>query len=75
MALVLSTVEEITQAISKETATLSIVIPLIRVLLKSWERQGNDKGIRTMKKEMTISLKSENKLLVIATILDPCFKD
>ena len=81
MVLVLSPVEEITQAISKETATLSIVIPHIRVLLRSWERQDDDLGIRTMKKEMTTSLKSrfagieENQLLAIATVLDPRFKD
>ena len=39
MVLVLSPVEEITQSISKETATLSVVIPNIRVLLRSWENQ------------------------------------
>ena len=50
MVLLLSRVEEITQAISKETATLSFVIPDIRVLLRSWERQDDDMGIRTMKK-------------------------
>ena len=35
IVLVLIPVEEVTQAISKQTATLSIVIPLIRVLLRS----------------------------------------
>ena len=81
MVLVLSPVEEITQATSKETATLSIVIPHIRVLLRSWEKQDDDMGIRTMKQEMTTSLKSrfagleENQLLAIATVLDPRFKD
>ena len=34
MVLVLTPVEEITQAISKQTATLSMVIPLIRVLCR-----------------------------------------
>ena len=38
MVLVWSPVEEITQAISKETATLSIVTPHIQVLLRSWEK-------------------------------------
>ena len=77
----LSPVEEITQSISKETATLSVVIPNIRVLLRSWEKHHDDQGIRTMKGEMIKSLKSrfagieENRLLSIATILDPCFKD
>ena len=81
MALVLSPVEEVTKSISKETATLSVVIPNIRVLLRSWEKQEDDVGIRTMKLEMIKSLKSrfagveENRLLSIATILDPRFKD
>ena len=35
MTLMLGPVEEIIQAISKQTATLSLVIPFIRVLLKS----------------------------------------
>ena len=81
MVLVLSPVEEITQSISKETATLSVVIPNIRALLRSWEKQEDDLGIRTMKEEMVKSLKSrfagveENMLLSIATLLDPRFKD
>ena len=81
MVLVLSPVEEITQSISKETATLSVVIPNIRVLLRSWEKQDDDQGIRTMKGEMIKSLKTrfagveENRLLSIATIVDPRFKD
>ena len=45
-------VEEITQSISKETATLSVVIPNISSLLRSWERQDNDQGIHTMKEEI-----------------------
>jgi len=35
MALVLSPVEEVTKSISKETASLSVMIPNIRVLLRS----------------------------------------
>ena len=35
MTFVLEPVEEITQVISKETATLSTVIPFVRVLLRS----------------------------------------
>ena len=34
MVLILAPVEEITQAMSKQTATLSMVTPMIRVLLK-----------------------------------------
>ena len=39
MVLILAPVEEITQAISKQTATLSMVIPMNRVLLRSWEKE------------------------------------
>ena len=52
MALVLSPVEEVTKSIGKETATLSVVIPYIRVLLRSWEKQDDDVGICTTKLEM-----------------------
>ena len=78
---VLEPVEEITQVISKETATLSTVIPFVRVLLRSWEKEGDDRGIQTMKHQMTQSLKSrfagieDNKLLCLATLLDPRLKD
>ena len=53
----------------------------IILLMRSWEKQDDDQGIRTMKGEMIKSLKSrfagveENRLLSIATILDPRFKD
>ena len=55
----------------------------IRALLWSWEKQddGQDQGIHTMKEEMIKSLKTrfagaeENRLLSIATMLDPHFKD
>jgi len=48
MVLVLSPVEE---SISKETATLSVVVPNTRVLLRLWEKQEDDQGICTMKLE------------------------
>ena len=60
MTLVLAPIEEITQAISKETATLSLVIPFVRVLLKSWEKEDDDRGIRNIKK--SDDLKSEVKI-------------
>ena len=58
MVLVLSPIEEITQSISKETATLSVVISNIWALLRSWERQDDDQGICIMKEEMIKSLKT-----------------
>ena len=56
LTLVLAPIEEITQAISKQTATLSMVIPFVRVLLRSWEKEDDDRGIQTMKEQMIHSL-------------------
>ena len=81
MVLILAPVEKITQAISKQTATLSVVIPMIRVLLRSWEKEDDDRGVQTMKNEMVKSLKGrfagieDNYLFSAATIVDPRFKD
>ena len=58
MTLVLAPVEEITQVISKQTATMSLVIPFIRALLKSWEKEDDDRGICTMTDQMIQNLKS-----------------
>ena len=59
MVLVLSPVKGITNSISKEIAMLSVVIPNIQVLLKSWEKLDDDQGIHTMKGEIIKSLKSD----------------
>ena len=80
LTLVLAPIEEITQAISKQTATLSMVIPFVRVLLRSWEKE-DDRGIQTMKEQMIHSLNlrfagiEDNQLLSVATLTDPRFKD
>ena len=74
MTLVLEPVEEITKVISKDTGALLMVIPFVRVLLKSWEKEEDDRGIQTMKHQMMQSLKSRfacmenNKLLYLATL-------
>ena len=62
-------------------ASISIVIPYIRVLTRTLEKNENDSGVRTMKAELLKSLKTrfagieENKQLAVATMLDPRFKD
>ena len=58
MTLALEPVEEITQVISKDTATLLMVIPFVRVLLRSWEKEEDDREIQNMKHQMMQSLKS-----------------
>ena len=71
MLLILAPVEEITQAISKQTATLSMVIPMIRVLLRSWEKEDDNRGVQTMKNKMVKSKFAgikDNYLLSVATI-------
>ena len=78
---ILSPIEEITRSISAELASISIVIPYIRILTRTLEKNENDNGIRTMKGELLKSLKSrfagieERKELCLATLLDPRFKD
>ena len=78
---VLSPVEEITQMISTETAAVSVIIPVVRGLMKTLEKHNNDSGVRTMKGEMLTSLKrrfadmEDNEALVLATILDPRYKN
>jgi len=63
------------------TATLLMVIPFVGVLLRSWEKEEDDRGIRTMKDQMIQSLKSrfagieDNQLLSVATLIDRRFKD
>ena len=78
---VLKPVEDITKSISSEEASVSIIVPYVRALKRSWENCSNDTGVQTMKKEMLASLNrrfsdiESNETLVLATILDPCFKD
>ena len=77
---ILSPIEEITRSISADLASISVIIPYIRILTKTLEKNTDDVGIRGMKTELLHSLKSrftgieENKLLCLATILDPRFK-
>ena len=77
----LSPIEEITKAVSADAASVSLIIPFIRMLSKTMEKHHNDRGVQTMKSEMLMSLKTrfsdieKNEHLVIATFLDPRFKD
>ena len=77
----LSSIEEITRFISTDAASVSLIIPFIRVLRKNLEDHSDDRGIRTMKQKMLSSLNhrytevESNGPLVLATILDPRFKD
>ena len=78
---ILSPIEEITRSISARLASISIVIPYIRVLIRTLERNEDDVGVRTMKAQILHSLRSrfagveDRKELALATILDPRFKD
>ena len=78
---ILSPIEEVTCSISAELASISIVIPYIRVLKRTLEMNEDDSGVRTMKGQILHSLKSrfagieEREELALATMLDPRFKD
>ena len=77
----LSPVEEITKSISANAASVSAIIPFIRMLHWSLEKHHNDSGVQTMKHEMLESLKQRyadaecNEILTISTLLDPRFKE
>ena len=72
----MSPIEEIMRSISADLASISIVVPYIRVLTRTLEKNENDSGVRTMKAELLKSLKTtfagieENKQLAVATMLD-----
>ena len=77
----LTPIEEITKSISTDAASVSAIIPFIRMLEKSLEKHHDDRGVQTMKQEMLKSLKQRyacaesNEILTISTALDPRFKD
>ena len=54
---ILSPIEEITRSISFDLASISIVIPYIKILTKMLEKNNNNSGICTMKGELIKSLK------------------
>ena len=77
----LTPIEEVTKSISSNVASVSAIIPFIRMLEKSLEKHDDDRGVQTMKQEMLKSLKQRyacaesNEVLTISTALDPRFKD
>lgn len=78
---VLAPFEEITRAVSAETATCADVIPAITVLKRALAREENDTGIKTMKStlleavERRFSHVETESLYYIATLVDPRYKD
>ena len=78
---VLSPIEEITNSISTDEASASVIIPFIRAQQRTLKDQSDDYGIRAMKEQMLTSLKrryadvEDNDVLVLATLLDPRCKD
>ena len=79
---VLSYIEEIAKSISCDSASVSMIIPFIRGLGFTLEKNyDSDRGVRTMKADMLQSLNDhyngveEEVALTVATILDPQFKD
>ena len=77
----LEPIEETTKAISADSTSIAVVIPIVKMLTKTLENHNDDVGIRTMKKEMLKSLKRRfadieiNEYTALATILDPRFKN
>jgi len=74
---ILLPVEEITRTISGEKACISAIIPMVRVLKKTLEQPGEDRGAHSMKSAMLDSLQKrfsdieQTDFLVLSTMLDP----
>lgn len=72
--------EELTREVSSSSASISIVIPIVRVLVSFLQKEGNDAGIKTMKATLLNAVKTRfegienNRVYSIATLLDPRFK-
>ena len=47
----LEPVEEITKMISKDSASISMLIPLVKILEKAFNKHDDDSGIQTMKEK------------------------
>ena len=77
----LSPIEELTKSNSADCASVSLVIPFVKMLSKTLQKHHNDSGVRTMKNEMLRSLKQrfsdirDKQHLVLASLLDPRFKN
>jgi len=78
---VLSPIEEVTKSISADAAAISVIIPFVKLLSKTFNDHQDDHGIREMKSEMNLSLKrrfeeiEDNEKLTVATLVDPRFKE
>ena len=55
-------VEELTKSVSADCTSISVIIPLVKMLSKTLQKHRNDSGVRTMKNEM---LRSLNRRFVI----------
>ena len=78
MVNILGYIEEITKSISCDSASVLMIIPFIRGLRLTLEKNDDsDRGVRTMKADMLQSLNDcydgieEEDVLAVATILDP----
>jgi len=78
---VMSAIEEVTKSISVSAVSASVIIPYVRIITRSLDRNSEDSGIQTMKAQLKVSLSrrfsdiEHNDLLIVATFLDPKFKD
>ena len=80
VAAVLEPFEEVTREVSSSSASISIVIPMVRVLVSVLEKEGQDAGVKTMKATLLNAVNTRfqgienNRVLSVATLLDPRFK-
>ena len=53
---ILKLIEDVTRSISSDNASVSVIIPFVRALSKSWEDIDDEHGVQIMKDEMLYSL-------------------
>ena len=77
---ILQIYEEATREASGNYATVAVVIPVVKSIMRSLEISDSDAGVTRMKREMLRSLREcyrqmeSNEYYAIATLLDPRFK-
>jgi len=77
----LSPIEELTTSTSADCASISLIIPFVKILSKTLQKHHDDSGVRTVNREMLRSLEQrfcdieENQHLLLASLLDPHFTD
>ena len=70
-------IDKLTNFVSADSASMTVIIPFVKMLIKTLEKHHNDSGVRTMKKNCFF-LQSVGLAIILSQsscLLDPRFKD